>query len=99
MRTPTRLSLAALAVAAGLAGPVLAQPAPYTPIPPLREEVVPPPPGARYMWAPGHWRWDGVQYVWVGGEYVLRHRGWHHWVQGAWVLRRGAWVWVPGHWV
>lgn len=99
MRTPTRLSVAVLALAAGLAGPVLAQPAPYAPIPPLREELVPPPPGPRYVWAPGHWQWDGAQYVWVGGEYVLRHQGWHRWVHGAWRLRGGAWVWVPGHWV
>ena len=29
----------------------------------------PPPPGARYVWLPGHWLWNGRAYVWVRGRY------------------------------
>lgn len=77
---------------------VRAQPAPYAPIPPLQQEVVPPPPGTRYVWRPGHWHWNGVQYVWVRGQYVIRQVGWGEWVPGHWAMRPGGYVWVPAHW-
>jgi len=102
MRPRVRSILSALALAAGLAGPILAaqagaQPA-YPPVPPPRAEVVPPPPGTRYVWEPGGWFWDGARYVWHGGRYVTRAAGWSHWVPAHWVMRGGAWAWVPGHW-
>ena len=37
------------------------------PPPPPAEAVPPPPPGAvPRAWRPGHWRWNGARYVWVG---------------------------------
>jgi hypothetical protein len=33
-------------------------------------EPVPAPPGPGYVWQPGYWSWNGVQYVWVPGAYV-----------------------------
>ena len=33
-------------------------------------EPVPAPPGPGYVWQPGYWSWNGVQYVWVPGTYV-----------------------------
>ncbi|HVY16257.1 MAG TPA: hypothetical protein VHB27_13615 [Rhodopila sp.] len=84
----------------GAIGSAIAQPPPgYAPIPPPRHEVVPPPPpGGRVVWEPGHWHWDGVRYVWIGGHYVERRPG--HWVPGHWVWapRQGRWVWAPAHW-
>ena len=97
MRARVRTALTALALVAGLAGPVSAQPA-YAPLPPPRAEVVPPPPGTRYVWAPGHWQWNGVRYVWVGGRYLVRPVRYTAWVPPHWALRGGAWVWLPGHW-
>jgi len=85
----------------GFAGPVLAQPPmPYGPIPPPRYEAVPPPPGDRYVWEPGHWHWNGVQYVWIGGHYVIREARFHHWREGHWVWspQAGQWVWQPARW-
>jgi len=78
----------------------VAQPGPPAPPPPLRFERVPPPPGARYVWVPGHWRWDGRGYRWIGGRYQIRQVGWGRWVPGrwAWRPRMGRWVWVPAHW-
>jgi hypothetical protein len=100
MRPPVRVSVAALALTACLAGSVAAQPPPpYAPIPPPRVEVIPAPPGARFIWQPGHWHWDGATYVWVPGRYVQRFAHYHHWVPGAWVLGGHGWVWVPAHWV
>jgi hypothetical protein len=84
-----------------VAAPALAQPPlPYGPVPPPRHEAVPPPPGTRYVWEPGHWHWDGVRYVWFGGHYVIREARYHHWVEGRWVWSppAGRWVWRPAHW-
>jgi hypothetical protein len=65
----------ALAAASGFArvGVVVgfAPPAPVV-------EAVPPPPAPGYVWQPGYWSWNGVQYVWVPGAYFvapLRKRG------------------------
>jgi hypothetical protein len=73
-------------------------PLPYGPIPAPRVEVVPvPPPGRRVVWEPGHWHWNGIRYVWIGGRYIPFRRRYVHYVPGAWVWR-GRWVWVPAHW-
>jgi hypothetical protein len=88
-------------LALGLAGPALAQPPmPYGPVPPPRYEPSPPPPGDSYIWEPGHWHWNGVQYVWISGHYVIREMRFHHWLDGhwAWSSQAGQWVWRPAHW-
>ncbi len=70
--------------------------------PPVRYEVVPPPPAGRVevvTWDPGHWHWNGHEYVWVPGHYVERPRREAVWEPGHWAERpNGAWVWVEGHW-
>lgn len=73
---------------------------PYPPVPPPRYEAVPPPPGARYAWVPGHWQWNGYRYVWIGGRYDIRQPGWGHYAPGRWVwsAREGRWVWSPANW-
>ena len=93
-----QLSLAALLVLV-TGYTAVAQPPPpgYAPIPPPRYEAVPPPPGGPMVWQPGHWHWDGVRYVWIGGHYVPRFNRPAHWVPGHWVWQ-GRWVWVPAHW-
>jgi hypothetical protein len=82
-------------------GSAVAQPPPnYAPIPPSRYEAMPPPRGERFLWQPGHWHWDGIRYVWIGGHYVERRPHFHHWVEGRWdwAPRMGRYVWRPGHW-
>jgi len=80
----------ALAVAT-IATPALVAPAMFTPAaaevdlnvsigvppPPPRYEVVPAP-RAGYIWAPGHWRWDGHQHVWNGGVWVPQRAGYRY---------------------
>jgi hypothetical protein len=80
-----------LAAAPGVARVVvgIALPAPVA-------EVVPAPPAPGYVWQPGYWSWNGVQYVWVPGAYVVAPYLNAVWVPGAWV-RRGP-GWVAGHW-
>ena len=93
----TRRHIFASLAAVAFAGTAQAQPRPYAEIPPLREEFVPPPPGPNMYWQPGHWFWNGRAYVWNRGFYV-RHTRQRRWIHGEWVMRRGAWVWVPAHW-
>ena len=47
-------------------------PARRPPAPAPVVEAVPVAPGAYYVWRPGHWRWNGAQWVWVRGRYVMR---------------------------
>ncbi len=74
-------------------------PNPYPPVPPLRVELIPPPPPVqeRLVWQGGHWHWNGAGYVWNPGHYVAVAVG-ARWEPPHWALRGGAWVWVPGHW-
>src|ERR1700732_3205919 len=61
-------------------------------------EAVPAPPAPGYVWQPGYWSWNGVQYVWVPGTYVPAPYVGAVWVPGAldqaWP-RLGV---VGGHW-
>jgi hypothetical protein len=62
-----------------------------------RVEVIPP---ARQgmRWHPGHWEWNGSQYVWLEGQWVAAPSGGADWVPGHWVQRANGWVWIEGHW-
>jgi hypothetical protein len=103
------VAVAAIIALAGL-GDAVAQPPPpgygrppppsYAPIPPPRPETVPPPPGSRYVWEPGHWQWNGRQYVWISGRYIQRPPHHRRWQEGGWVWspREGRWIWRPAHW-
>jgi hypothetical protein len=68
--------------------------------PPPRVEVVPPPPAPieREVWVPGHWRWNGRDYVWDSGHYIERPSVRAEYESGHWVQTAGGWTWVPGHW-
>ena len=69
----------------------LAPPAPLV-------EPVPAPPAPGYVWQPGYWSWNGVQYVWVPGVYVAPPYAGAVWVSGRWVRDGRGWLWVAGHW-
>ncbi len=47
------------------------QVAPRPPPPPRHERM----PGLRagHVWVPGHWQWNGRDYVWVRGHYEAQH--------------------------
>jgi hypothetical protein len=66
--------------------------------PPLRVEPVPPPSHRGWVWVPGRWQWNGVQYIWSPGHYMRPPRARAAWVPGHWVLVRGQYVWREGHW-
>ncbi|WP_297491711.1 hypothetical protein [Acidocella sp.] len=95
-------SILGTALAAALGTAALAQPAyppGWQPPPPRQWEAPPPPPpGAAFIWVPGHWHWTGHRYFWVRGHYAHREVGWHHWVDGHWAVINYQWRWIPGHW-
>jgi WXXGXW repeat (2 copies) len=69
--------------------------------PPPRVEVIPVLPPERVeveRWQPGHWRWNGREYVWIEGHYVARPRPLAEWIPGRWEQRPRGWVFVEGHW-
>lgn len=65
--------------------------APSTP-PPVREEMIPPAPSTDVVWRPGHWSWNGTQYVWVTGVYIARPCPQVAWVPGHWDQSPTGWT-------
>ena len=65
--------------------------------PPAPRVVVVPEPRAGYVWAPGYWRWDGGQHVWIEGRWLPERRG-YRWVPDRWDERGGRWYFEEGHW-
>jgi hypothetical protein len=98
-----RFALAALiAVASAGAVPLTSIAAPVgvyigvAPPAPLVERV----PAARhgYVWAPGHWQWNGHRHVWVSGYWIAERPGYAY-TAPVWVQRGGGWVLEPERWV
>ncbi len=98
----------ALALCAACHGP-LAQPAaapqpdnafievPYPP-PPARVEALPPRPNQPCVWVDGQWSWDGIQWTWMPGGWVIPPPGGR---LARWVLRRqlsGGLQYAPSSW-
>jgi WXXGXW repeat (2 copies) len=71
--------------------------APYAP-PPLRVETPPPAPWPLAMWQPGHWSWNGAQYIWAPGHYVERPSPTATWLPGYWQQGPSGWTWIDGRW-
>ena len=99
MKPMARRGVLAAVLTAGLAGTAVAQSeSPYPPVPALREERIPPPPGGpRMVWEPGHWHWNGGAYEWVGGQYVHPGR-FSRYIHGRWDRGVRGWVWLRAHW-
>jgi WXXGXW repeat (2 copies) len=71
--------------------------APTAPPPPQAENP-PPSPGPSYVWNQGHWSWDGAQYVWTLGRYVVPPTTVARWTPGYWQQGPNGWVWIDGSW-
>lgn len=72
----------------------------YAPRPPAaRVEFRGVAPSARHFWAPGYWRYNGREHVWVVGRWELRRDGLEyvapHWQRDVF----GRYEYVPGHWI
>ena len=71
--------------------------APHPP-PPRRAEIPPPAPSPQALWKYGHWRWNGLQYVWVPGHYAQRPSRTANWIPDYWEHGPEGWMWVEGQW-
>src|SRR6185312_2692955 len=71
--------------------------APHAP-PAARFEVRGVAPSARHFWAPGYYRWNGREHIWVGGSWVLRRDGFDF-TGPRWVRRGVRFEYMPGRWV
>ena len=69
-----------------------------TPPPPPQAETPPPAPSPSYVWEPGHWSWNGVQYQWQPGRYITKPTTTATYTPGHWEQRPEGWVWVGGTW-
>jgi hypothetical protein len=50
-----------------------------------------------YVWAPGHWEWNGKNYRWAPGVWIVAH-GKAHWIADQWESMGTQWRYIPGHW-
>jgi len=67
------------------------------PPPPVRVEMMPPSPGAVYVWLPGAWVWHG-RWIWEAGRWDRPPRPGLRWVPHHYERRGGAHVWIAGGW-
>ena len=58
----------------------------------------PPIPGPDYMWTPGYWSWNNVEYYWVPGTVDLPPQPGLLWTPGYWGFANGAYIFHRGYW-
>jgi hypothetical protein len=67
--------------------------------PPIPVYDQPPLPAAGYLWTPGYWAWDGMDYYWVPGTWVQPPVDGMLWTPGYWGWNdNGSYVWNAGYW-
>jgi hypothetical protein len=62
---------------------------------PLVERM--PPPRHGYVWAPGHWEWNGHRHAWAPGVWIAERPGYVYQAP-AWYARNGGWTMEPARW-
>jgi hypothetical protein len=96
-----RITFAALIAAGAVLAPLSALAYPDVVIrtaPPAPRYEHMPPPRHGYVWAPGHWEWNGRRHVWMGGLWIAERPGYVYsapvWVQGerGWIMQPGRWA-------
>jgi hypothetical protein len=82
------------------APPPVSSPVAFAPSPPPPPvvETSPPAPLPTYVWEPGHWCWNGLQYHWQPGKYVAKPTATATYKPGHWEQRPEGWVWVDSEW-
>lgn len=69
-----------------------------SPPPPLPVYEQPPIPAVGYIWTPGYWAWDGEEYYWVPGTWVLAPFTGALWTPGYWGWSDGVYAFHQGYW-
>jgi hypothetical protein len=65
--------------------------------PPANRHEAVPAPRHGYVWAPGHWQWNGNRHVWVAGNWQRARPGYAYHAP-AWVERDGRWHYTASRW-
>jgi hypothetical protein len=66
--------------------------------PPLPEYDQPPIPGPNFVWTPGYWQWNNIEYYWVPGTWMVPPAPGLLWTPGYWEFRDGVYVFNHGYW-
>lgn len=66
--------------------------------PPLPVYVQPAIPAPGYIWTPGYWAWDGAEYYWVPGAWILPPYVGALWTPGYWGWSGGVYIFHIGCW-
>jgi hypothetical protein len=67
--------------------------------PPIPVYDQPPLPADGYLWTPGYWAWDGMDYYWVPGTWVQPPVSGLLWTPGYWGWNdSGSYAWNAGYW-
>jgi hypothetical protein len=66
--------------------------------PALPVYVQPPIPAPGYLWTPGYWGWNGADYYWVPGTWVLPPAVGVLWTPGYWGFANGVYGFNAGYW-
>jgi len=66
--------------------------------PPIPVYEQPACPGDGYLWTPGYWAWDAVDYYWVPGTWVLAPQPGFLWTPGYWSFTDSVYVFHEGYW-
>ena len=69
------------------------------PPPPRRPEASQPPsPGGSAIWRAGYWEFEGGQYRWISGAWVVPPRAGLTWVPGFFRRTTEGGLFINGHW-
>ena len=68
------------------------------PPPPLPDYDQPPIPEPGYIWIPGYWAWNNVDYYWVPGVWIEPPEPGLLWTPGYWSFSHGAYAFRRGYW-
>jgi len=68
--------------------------------PPLAQMEIRPPPTQpmREIWRPGYWSYNGQEFKWVAGQYIMRPAPNAAWMPDRWEHRQFGWAFVTGYW-
>jgi hypothetical protein len=100
MKSPQKVSLAVLLAAGALLSSrfvsaesdIVSNTPP--PVPRIEHQ---PPPRDGYVWAPGHWEWNGRFFNWISGSWIQERRK-SQWMADHWEQIGNQWHYVRGYW-
>ncbi len=63
------------------------------------EDILVPNDPVNEVWRRGFWSYDGINFNWVPGAFILRPHPTAIWSGDRWERRAYGWVFIPGYWL